>query len=498
MSKPYSWTNILLATGLLVYQLSKFQDRWHSTLFKVVFVFSVLWTLYEWGNFFTRGGLSKRLFGSDDLEVPPNFDDYCLKNSVSPHLKLHLSHLMDGGSPHDQELTEEQSKPGIATAEDAMALCSAFQQASDDAKSEMLPLFLQCKSQEAYQHLYKLGMPIIFETVQLWCNNGTQPKHDPIFSCLRILCGFGYTPAASFVCSLTQDAAYRDRYEWFMIFPALDLRDPDSAVFLKAFTAALPQGTAGEMFVDWANQVCIKGKLKKHPYDTSQGHTQLRQWLTQETSEPSEVARAAACALAFLGDGNTLMSIAKAHADPHVRMEAAWASIKRGNSSGVDELLALCQDWRTRGRAITYLEELNLSDRLPATLENPRERAMGEVAEWLSHPNELGSVPDTLEIIDHRTIVWPPANERLAVSLLRWTKGEDSGIAMCGSVTWCFFMQKFPQDQPLEIYAFHCQWEFDDNRLGSTKDSRGKKISIDEAKQLLLENNPNENWVPTS
>jgi hypothetical protein len=341
-------------------------------------------------------------------------------------------------------------------------------------------------------------MPLLFEAAKLQRSSDQKQNFDSMFSYLRILCAFGYTPAASFVQSLTQDASYRDRYDWFMVYPALNLRDPDSAVFLKAFTSELPQGNAGEMFVDWANQAAIKGKLEKHPYDTSAGHAQLRQWLTEATAEPSEVARAAACALAFVENTSVLMPLARSHSDPHVRMEAAWASIKRGDPSGMDELLALCQDWRTRGRALTYLEELNLSDRLPATLNDPRERAMGEVAEWLSHPNELGTVPDTLEIIDHRTIFWPPAHQRLTVSLLRWTRGEDSGIAMCGSVTWCFFLQNFPQDQPLEIYATHCQWEFDDNRPVREQDKQGKKISIAEAKQLLMESNPNETWTPTS
>src|SRR5262249_53328145 len=96
----------------------------------------------------------------------------------------------------------------------------------------------------------------------------------------------------------------------------------------------------------------------------------------------------------------------------------------------------------------------------------PSFMAKAQFAQWLAHPNELGRLPDELEIIDHRELDWPPEREIKALWLLKYRvkdqtglKDDDVNVGLVGSVTFCLFTYELARRPPEDAYAIHCYWE---------------------------------------
>lgn len=125
-----------------------------------------------------------------------------------------------------------------------------------------------------------------------------------------------------------------------------------------------------------------------------------------------------------------------------------------------------CLDINHSATAIRYLAELGREDAVPAEANEPDFQAKAEFANWLAHPNELGRPPDELEILDRRTIDWPPAGEETSLWLIKYRLGDGWGLepddvdcGLVGSTTWCFFNRTMHQRLPDDCYAIHCCWE---------------------------------------
>ena len=84
----------------------------------------------------------------------------------------------------------------------------------------------------------------------------------------------------------------------------------------------------------------------------------------------------------------------------------------------------------------------------------------------------MGQPPDELEIIDHRTLAWPPEREPKPFWLIRFRLRDRTGLqedkadcGLVGSMTWCFFSYKMHERPPEDAYAIHCYWEMEHARL---------------------------------
>jgi hypothetical protein len=105
-------------------------------------------------------------------------------------------------------------------------------------------------------------------------------------------------------------------------------------------------------------------------------------------------------------------------------------------------------------------------------VEDPDLRALVDFADWLAFPTELGRYPDDLEIIDRRTLAWPPAHRTLPLWLIRYRArdrtgldGDDVGVGLVGSTTFCHFGHRPGERPPEDVYALHCACECVDEKL---------------------------------
>lgn len=496
MNEGNPWKKLLWPGILLTILLLRLEGRWESTFYKFTLAYAVIWTLFVITNILLKGKLTAWMDEEAPPEVPADFHQYCLKAKVSPNLKLLLSHLLEGGSRHDDEVEELDTDPKIASMEDALALCAAYRDApTPDAAYQIGSSFRKPGSQEAYAVFHELGMPLVKHRLEAALASNEEDLGDlEAVTMVRHLVAYGHADSFPVVEKAAQDPRLNESFMWQSVFRSIDPDDEDIPKLITRLSQHLPTGFAAVSFLDWANQQRIEGKISTHPFDHAQGIALLRGYLQDEDPERASYAVSATAALPFLSDSAALLELASAHRDESVRIEAAWALAKQGREEGIHQLASYCEDWRTRADASDYLRELERPDAIPEAVRDPREMALGVAARWLSHPNELAELPDTLEIHDHREILWPPTNERIPVTLLKWTLKEDEGIMMVGSVTWCFFMSLPETRDPLPIYGRHCVWE-----LEHENDPRieGRKDDPSLGAELLQAANPGVNWAPT-
>src|SRR5205085_6174999 len=76
------------------------------------------------------------------------------------------------------------------------------------------------------------------------------------------------------------------------------------------------------------------------------------------------------------------------------------------------------------------------------------------------------------EIVDKRTLAWPPERELKPFWLIRYSLRDKSGFGedkldcgVIGSMTFCFFSYEFAQRPPEDCYAIHCCWEMECQKL---------------------------------
>ncbi|MCY3623708.1 MAG: HEAT repeat domain-containing protein [Gammaproteobacteria bacterium] len=251
---------------------------------------------------------------------------------------------------------------------------------------------------------------------------------------------------------------------WYAVLRSL----PDGAdreFVFETLADPLSAGPVVDALLEAGNMLALAGGLRKHPFDSVEGCDQLRRWLAAD--DPDNRLNATV-ALAFMESPlrDDLLGTAMEHADPYVRIEAAWVSARAGDPGGLDALADFCRTPQHAVVAIRYLEELERDDVVPSSANDPGFRAKAEFANWLAHPSELGRSPDRLEITDHRLLDWPPAGDRIPLWIVRYeidsdsTQGDpQSDCGLVGSTTWCFFERLMDHWSTEDCYAVHCCWE---------------------------------------
>ncbi len=153
-------------------------------------------------------------------------------------------------------------------------------------------------------------------------------------------------------------------------------------------------------------------------------------------------------------------------------MEGAWAAAKVGSEAGVKVLTRFCLDPNHSATARKYLAEIGRENVVPPKALAGDFQAQAAFARWLAHPNELGRPPDSLEVVDHRELAWPPEGERKQLWLIKYRVKDTTGLGedhidcgMVGSVTFCLFSYKMAQRPPEDAYAIHCYWELTSQKL---------------------------------
>jgi hypothetical protein len=396
--------------------------------------------------------------------------------------------ILEGGNLYEL-LRSEMNQP-VSSRADAKAVCRALDVVREKGNSaatfastlhHLTGFFQPPDDQKAMEVFATVGLP----RLRMWVHDllaGEDVDEDSVMFILKILAKYRQREDVDLVARAARLPNVADRFMWSTIFDEFDSDHPYSNQMIDALRDPLPLGFVLVGYLDMANTLAIAGKLDFHPFDSNAGCEQLERFLQDKNEDNSSYAVSATAAIPFIGRTHRerLLSTAFEHADSRVRIEAAWAQAKSGDKDGFSRLAELCLDPRLSHTAQLYLNELRRSDLIPEEVSNEEFRAVAEMANWLAHPGELGSPPDSVVLFDTRELFWPPTNDKRRLFLVKYSAAGEDGVGLVGSVTFALFGETTADMSPEEIYSVHCCWELEMNGDRRAPDERtaeaGKEI----------------------
>jgi len=377
-----------------------------------------------------------------------------------------------------QDLRDDSVKTAVEAREIVALLkllprVSRFSESGSELRA-LAALFQLAASEEAFEVLLDDGIPELCRLFDLLVNAEDEQTEEVVLFVVKILAMFWTEEGARRVIAAARRPLQPDSYLWSIILGQFNEEHPETDLVLDALRDPLPPDFIRVSLLDCANQRALETKEGGfvHPFDTPAGRDQLREWLTAGDDAEVSYAQSAAGSLPFLSnpDRDELVSLALDHVELRVQMEGAWASARLGSEAGLKILRRYCVDLNRSARARYYLEELEREDLIPDEAQAPDFMARAEFAHWLAHPNELGRFPDTVEIVDHRELEWPPNGDRKSLWVVRYTAKNDDGeidtdCGLVGSVTFCLFRWEMGRRPPEDVYAIHCAWEMEGSDL---------------------------------
>jgi len=392
----------------------------------------------------------------------------------------------------------EDSK--ITTADDAQAVCDAIKTKGwqggkrgplSDERT-LLGLLQRVSGVTAGDVIRREVMPEIVGEVERSieaCPPGAKPSDDTMFM-LKLIALYAIPQGVELIARAIHKPVAPGDFMWCVILGLFAGGHPQAEELVRQLSDPLPGGFAGVAFLDTVNRMALKDELRPHAFDRPAGHAMLEAWLRDSDPGHFSYAHSATASLPFISAParNSLLALAMDHSDPGVQMEAAWASAKLGNESGVKMLARFAADTRYGKTARRYLEEMGREDAIPEIANDPDFAALAEMSNWLAHPSEFGRLPDGIELFDTRELYWPPTDDRRSVWLLKYTyKGgkedgsDEVGLGMVGSVTFALFSESSADLSAEDAYALHCCWE-----LQMNKDARApEKRTIEAGRRIL-------------
>lgn len=296
---------------------------------------------------------------------------------------------------------------------------------------------------------------------------------------LKLLAYMGTKEGVACIVKIAKSGFKSDDFMWSIVLDPFGSGHVGASILFKQLSNPLPDKFLAISLLDTANSAAREHKLIKHPFDSKAGQAKLTSYLSSRNPDNFSYAVSACAALPFLSPSrrSTLFKIASKHKDAEVRIEAAWATAKIGDKSGLDYLVQQCLNPNSSKQACRYLAELGKRKLIPKEARDPDFVALAEMCDWLRHPNEYGQPPDHIELMDKRTLYWPPTRDERELRLFSFVyeKGRDRekrsvGVGMVGSMTWAFFDTTKPTMKPQDIYGLHCCFE-----LGANEDPRAPK-----------------------
>lgn len=348
------------------------------------------------------------------------------------------------------------------------------------ALEELTSWFDECDDEFGLAHktFEEKGIPQLIKVYDAVIALNQKENEDDLANILRVFARYQSKEGASRIIEAARRPIAPDSYLWYSIFLSLSKENPHGDFVLRAIRAPLPDERIARQLLGSANQMMLQDELNEHPFNTPAGQKQLESWLTNLSAESSEedVSNAidATVALAFVASENRerLLKLALENPNKKIQLEAAWAAAKSDYSFGLDALVALCKDLHYSANAKDYLEEIEKKDAIPAEALEPNFAAKAEFSQWLQHPNELGEIPDELEIVDHRELPWPPTGDMTKVWLIRYLQKDKTGlspdnvdIGFVGGMTWCFFVYDLMRRPVEDAYAIHAYFEMQNQEL---------------------------------
>lgn len=303
-------------------------------------------------------------------------------------------------------------------------------------------------------------------------SKGGKKLADEVMFALKALAYLGTKEGVACIIRAARGGFASDSFLWSIVLEPFGEGHVGAEVLFGALSKRLPDKFLAICLLDAANGAAREHDLKKHPFDSAKGAQRLAGYLSLPKPEEDSYAVSACAALPYLRSSRRkpLVVLARKHKSAEVRMEVAWATAKTGDQSGIDYLVEKCLDRNHSMQARQYLKELGMRKLVPRAARDPDFAAMAEMCQWLSHPNEYGEPPDTIELMDKRTIYWPPMRKTRELRLFKFFYKKDryrdvdgEGVGMVGSITWAFFDDVKPSMKPEQIYGHHCCFELEAN-----------------------------------
>jgi hypothetical protein len=412
-----------------------------------------------------------------------------------------IQQAFDRGLEAGGDLYEELSALGdypVTTEGEARSLARGVHrlgyQLGDRANDPILHLiaglFQAVESAEAFDVLRVEGLPRLLEAYDARVARLAEHGAETLLFVLKVAALYRVEAAVERISAAARTPVEPESLMWSVLFNVFDETHPYRAAVLSRLRSPLPEGFIGVAYLDLANTMARGGYLGNHPFDTPEGIDRLRAWLT-DAGETS-FARSAAASLPFLsGHGrDDLLALAMDHPSLTVQMEGAWASARLGSESALKFLARTCLDPGHSATAVAHLARLGRDDLVPAQARAPDFQAVAELAAWLGDPAEHGRPPDAIEVVDTRTIHWPPTEDRRQLWLVRFRYDPkppddpgESGVGLVGSITFSLSGQTSADMPPDDVYALHCCWELEVNNDPRTPTS----ISVAAGRRLLGE-----------
>jgi hypothetical protein len=358
------------------------------------------------------------------------------------------------------------------------------------ALHQLAAYFQSVESKKAAEVLRDEGHP---QLIRLFDLEYEMDDHhaDELMFLLKIFAMYGQEDGAQRIIQAAHDSFESTNFMWSVVFREMAAEGhPCRFLVAEALSEPLPKGFIAVTFLDFINELAVRGEIREHPFDTSAGRKLLRGWLMSNRCDEYSYALSATTSLPFIATPhrNRLLALAMDHADAKVQLEAAWASAKLGSTAGLKMLARMCLDPNHSTTACAYLEEINQSEAIPPQAKDPNFQAMAEMCDWLAHPQEYGRSPDHIELYDTRVIFWPPTDDRRRLWLFKYVyqapepgQPDEVGIGMVGSVTFALFGETKADLPPEDVYALHCCWELEVNN-----DPRApRKRSVAAGKKIL-------------
>jgi len=394
-----------------------------------------------------------------------------------PFIKNRLKRAIDRGLTDGnlEEVLDDLGELELKSRGDGEAICWGLDQIENDPGEQaaeltyvLARLFQDVPEVEcaAFAILHTQGIPKLISLYDILRPRNNDEDSDCLMFILKILSLYGTTEGTLKVIEAASEPFQPESYMWSVILSNYEAGHPQNNLLYTSLTDPVPEKFIGVSLLDAANAAMIGEESMSHPFDSEDGKRRLHQWLSNSHSEEFSYAHSATAALPFISppEQGAMLELAMNHSETHIRIEAAWASAKIGREDGFSNLREHCRNYRTAAVAQQYLTELERQDLIPDESNEPEFAALAEFAQWLAHPNELGSPPDELEVMDHRTLEWPPEKELKPFWLIKYRlradDGEvDEGAGLVGSVTWCFFSFDLANRPPEDAYGLHCYWE---------------------------------------
>lgn len=312
---------------------------------------------------------------------------------------------------------------------------------------------------------------------------------------LRILAAAGDRDALKMFAELVVTDPPQNPEDAVLAFvPLFQRQDYPAQALFPRLLDALEHPTEAATVLDLANFLTRRRRLASHPATARQAAlTELLGNLTThlekiETGKSAPAAKLSVAdlrrhvaesvtlvvslcdALALIGNTAAIGTLERTLALAHrrVKTEAAAALARLHDEAGTQALVEIAAEAVVRNRALAYLEELHLIDRVDPKYRTDEARAEGDMAAWLTEPAQFGLPPQLLEIVDTCTQKWPGYHEPVCCRLWRYEyrlRGKSlAGIGITGPVTHAFNADL--QDMsPADIYAVFAGWQAEHDEI---------------------------------